>query len=178
MAPVKSTKTKERDIARRLRVEGKKSFPEIAAITGVNQSTVCRWAQAEGWPDPNKERQELKEILANKTEEGQSSEKKPEKKWHPISPAPAGQNKVTLPDDLPEIDYDLDLEVLSKQLFKWAAKVAEKSAGFSIHNVLKLLEVSARVAVSTHTPKPGEIRRLTVMIPGEIESYRDEPEDS
>lgn len=176
MAPKKTSSDK--DIARRLRVDGKKTLREIANLTGVGLGTLARWSKAEGWPDPNKERQELQGILAGKEESPQADEKKPEKKWYGPPTPPAGQNKVTLPDDLPEIDYEQDLEVLSKQLFKWAAKVAQKSAGFSMSTVLKLLEVSARVAISTHTPKPGESRRLTVMIPGEVESYRDEPEDN
>ena len=169
MAPQKTDK--DRDMARRLRVDGKKTLREIASLTGISIGLLSRWSKAEGWPDPNKERRELREILTNKPEE-QTEGKKPEKKWLPPLGTQA-QKKVELPENLPEIDYDQDLEALSKQLFKWAAKVAQSSAEFSMSTVLKLLEVSSRMAVATHTPKVGEARRLTIMVPGEIESYRD-----
>ena len=168
----------ERDVARKLRVEDGKSFPEVAAIIGVNHSTVVRWAQAEGWPDPREARRELKRIV-------DQTRKKTTEPTGPGTnsrePPPAGKNsknfQIDLPPDLPDVNFESDAEALGDQLFRWSMKALQSVARFSVPTLVKFAEISARVHIALHTPKPGEERRLTVMVPAQTESYRGAPDE-
>lgn len=174
MAPVRSEK--ERDIARKLRVEGGKSFPEIAAITGIDKSTVCRWAKAEGWPDPNAARRELQQILNQARKEPAESLQPPGKSQGP--PGKQQQNfSFELPAGIPEVNFDADPEALGDQLFRWSMRALQNVARISIPCLIKFAEISSRVHIALHTPKPGDIRKLTVMVPAQAESYRGAPDD-
>lgn len=172
MAPVRSAA--ERDVARKLRVEDGKSFPEIASILGINQSTVCRWAQAEGWPDPREPRKELKQIV-DFTQKGRGKPAKP--------PGPSSDKNTKSPDaeilpgNMPDVNFDADSESLSDQLFRWSMKALQNAARFSVPTLVKFAEISARVHIALHTPKPGEERKLTVMVPAQTESYRGAPDE-
>ncbi len=158
---------KDRELARKLRIVDKKSFGEISELTGIAKSTLCRWARSEKWPDPQDEKRKLAQIVypekKNKTSES--------------STEIVGLTPEFMAS-LPEVDFDANLEVMAEQLFRWSATVLKGAARHSLPATVKLLEVSARIIGSFYTPKPAEIRKLTVMIPGAIESYRLPPEEN
>jgi hypothetical protein len=170
MAEIKSTK--DRVLARTLRVVEKKTFREISALTGISIGTLHAWSKKEGWPDPEKERRELSDILA-----GQAPGNSPGKT------STAGQfsqkekalAEWILPDNLPEVSFDKSMEETTEQVYFWALQVVQKAAHYSVPTAIKLLEITSRTAVALHTPKPGENRKLTIMIPAQAESYRDPP---
>lgn len=172
MAPVRSAK--ERDIARKLRVEDGKSFPEIAAITGINQSTICRWSKAENWPDPHAPRRGLQQVIdaAKKTPDEEPFDKQQQ-------PNKAASKTISfdLPPNMPEVDYEADSEKLGDQLFRWSMKALQNIARFSVPTLIKFAEISSRVHIALHTPKPPDVRKLTVMIPAQTEVYRGAPPD-
>lgn len=173
MAPPKPCK--ERKLARKLRLEDGKSFGEISQLTGIDKSTISRWAKSEGWPDPRGPRAELKEIVDQATKK-----KKPQKEPEYLPPAKGqdSQGKTEIiPDGMPDVNFEADSESLADQLFRWSMKALQNVARFSVPTLVKFAEISARVHIAQHTPKPGEERKLTVMIPAQTESYRGAPDE-
>ena len=53
---MKKKTDREHDLARKLRIEEKKSFREIEKLTGISKTQICKWAKEEGWPEPQQER--------------------------------------------------------------------------------------------------------------------------
>lgn len=164
MPAIKSLK--DRELARKLRIVDKKSFGEISELTGIAKSTLFRWAKSENWPDPQEEKRKLNQIFY------------PEKRKlaSEVSAEVTGLTQEFMAT-LPEVDFNANMEVLAEQLFRWAATVLKGAAKHSLPATVKLLEVSARIVCALYTPRPPEIRKLTVMIPGTVETYRQPPED-
>ncbi len=157
-------------MAKKLRIVDKKSFGEISELTGVAKSTLWRWAHSEGWPDPEKERQELKQIVMTPKQSGREA-KVSDRAGSVTKPMSADQIS-----QLPEIDFTAKPEVLADKMFRWAARIVQNAAMYSLPAAIKLMEISARVMVALHTPPPAEVRQLTIMVPQVTESYRSPPD--
>lgn len=162
---------KERELAKKLRIVNKKSLGEISELTGIAKSTLWRWAKAEGWPDPEKERQSLKQIIMPQT---QTTKDLTSSDRNVTNTNPMSAKQLS---ELPEIDFTAKPEVLADKLFRWAARIVQNAAMYSLPAAIKLMEISAKVMVALHTPQPAEMRKLTIMIPAVAETYRDPPDE-
>jgi hypothetical protein len=158
--PVKQNRpsnAEKQELARKLRVDEKKSFREIQSLIKVPASTLCRWAKKEGWPDPQKESRELKRIVELKN-------KKQEYK---------NENNVKLPSDMPVVDFDQPIDKMVKDLFVWCCRASYHSARFNTRTQLKLADLALKVMIGLK--EDSEQRHLTVFIPETSESYRKPP---
>lgn len=179
MTPVSDEK---KNVARRLRIDEKKSFPEIAKILGCSAATVFRWARAEGWPDPQKEKEKLRKLLAEKNSFSSTTggEEKPEKT--------VKQKTTNTKDSLALLAAPFapieggvlsePLEKMVEALFRFSAGIVAEGSRWDMKTAVKLMENSGRILVGIRTPVPsGDTPRFLVMEPGTRESYRDPPEE-
>ena len=152
----------KRDLCRRLRVEEKKTFPEISRLTGVNRTTIQTWAQEEGWPNIHAEQQELRTII--KQYSGPAGGSKPKQGWVDGL-------------DLPDIHAKgAKINELAEQLFRWSAMVLVSASRFNLDAVKKIADVSTKIILANDAPQ--EDRKLTIMVPSVTERYRDPPTES
>lgn len=157
---------KEKETVRKLRVEEKKSFGEIARITGIAKTTIVDWAKKEGWPSPQKERKALAKII----------------NLDAHRPKPAKATKTTeviessnVPTD--GIDFTSKPQKLAQQLFKWAAQVMLNAAQYSLPAAKAIMDTSAKMITAFKNDNSEEMRQLTVYVPEITEVYDDPPEE-
>jgi len=154
-----------RKIARRLRIEEKKTLREIADIVGVSKTTLQRWSKEEEWPDPKVEVREFRGIFKVKE---RTREKAQEKKELKIP-------EVILPEDMGDVDFDAPIDKMVEDLFRWCCKAAHQSARINTKTQLELARITAKVMLGKK--EQGPQRELTVFIPQKTESYRGRPAD-
>jgi transcriptional regulator with XRE-family HTH domain len=156
----------QRKIARRLRIEEKKTLREIADIIGVSKTTLQRWSKEEDWPNPRVEVREFRGIF--KVKEKAGGTKKPEK-------SEARTPEVILPDDMGDIDFDAPIDNMVEDLFRWCCKAAHQSAKINTRTQLELARITAKVMLGKK--EQGPQRELTVYTPQKTESYRGRPDE-
>lgn len=152
-------------IARRLRIEEKKTLKEIAEIVGVSKSSVQRWSKEENWPKPHEEVREFKGIFKVK-----EKTKLPKPKFEDT-----GTLQDFLPEGMPEVDFDGSVDQMIEDLLRWCCKGIHHSAKFNTKAQIELAKIVAKVWLGKK--EKGEQRDLTVFIPKQEESYRGKPED-
>ena len=150
---MKKKTDREHDLARKLRIEEKKSFREIEKLTGISKTQICKWAKEEGWPEPQQERKNLRSL-------GNLS---------------VSNNKIDeLTSDLPKVDMNKPIKIIAEEMFRWSGAILQNASRFSLQAAIKLFEVSTKLITSLNITDE-ERRTLTVYVPEIKEVYEDPP---
>lgn len=160
-------------MARRLRVDGKKTYPEIAAILDVKTETLKTWGRQEKWPDPAKERTDLKKIVQSHTRVSKSSAPDQQPPLAPQEKTPAA-NSFTMSESL-ILDGD-SIPTIAEKILRWSMQVVSRSAELSPSMALKLGELAAKIWLATSGSQPVDIRVMReISVPVVSETFRDPP---
>lgn len=157
-----------RETAKRLRVEGKKTFDEIASMLQIDKGTVCRWAKSEGWPCPKTELSELRHIVKRSRPKEGAADPKPEP-HQKAKPHVAKSGK-------PQLNDSDSIDKLADRLLRWSLKIIANAAEFSPILAVKLGELSAKIWLAKNTANEEEIRTMQeISAPKISETYRERP---
>lgn len=155
---------KEKETVRKLRVEEKKSFGEIARLTGIAKTTIIDWAKKEGWPSPQKERKALAKIINI-----DNYKTKPAKAIKKVEVSKSSNASID------GIDFESKPQKLAQQLFKWSAQVMLNAAKYSLPAAKAIMDTSAKMITAFKNDNTDEKRQLTIYIPPVTEVYDDPP---